>query len=100
MELKTDNKPSPPQGEALLRQALEALKDALSVCRSVSTCKTRRTREDGVTMYGQTEEWCRWVEDEVGPKVNAAGDALMAALAEQDEEPATARLTAPDTAQR
>lgn len=72
---------------AAMEQALEALKDALSVCRSVSTCKTRRTREDGVTMYAQTEEWCRWVEGEVGPKVNAAGDALIAALAEQPEQP-------------
>ena len=53
----------------LLRQAVEAMRDGLSVCNSVSTSKDRRVRRDGVTMYLQTEEWCDWLEKEVGPRI-------------------------------
>ena len=53
-------------------QLLEAMRDALSVCRSVSISQDRRVKRDGVAMYLQTEEWCHWVEDEVGPKLEAA----------------------------
>ncbi len=53
-------------------ELLEALRDALSVCRSVSICRDRLVKRDGVVMYLQTEEWCRWAEDEVGPKLEAA----------------------------
>lgn len=51
---------------------LEALIEARSVCMSVSISLDRRIKRDGSVLYAQTEEWCRWVEDEVGPKIAAA----------------------------
>lgn len=57
---------------AVPEDVAEALRDGLSVCRSVSTCRDRKIVRDGVTLYAQTEEWCRWLEDEVGPKIETA----------------------------
>lgn len=53
-------------------ELLIALKDAVSVCQSVSISRDRRIVRDGCTLYAQTEEWCKWVEEEVGPKLIAA----------------------------
>ena len=53
-------------------ELLEALIEARSVCMSVSISLDRRIKRDGSVLYAQTEEWCRWVEDEVGPKIAAA----------------------------
>ncbi len=53
-------------------ELLEALRDALSVCASVSISRDRRIKRDECVLYAQTEEWCRWVEDEVGTRVRAA----------------------------
>jgi hypothetical protein len=58
--------------------AIEALEDGLSVCRSVSTGRDRRVVTDGCVSYSQTEEWCKWLEDEVAAKLNAALAALRA----------------------
>lgn len=49
----------------------EALEDSLSVMSSVSTSRDRRVVRDGCVLYLQTEEWCKWLEDEVGPKIAA-----------------------------
>ena len=51
---------------------LEALLDALSVLQSVSTSRDRRVVREGCVLYMQTEEWCKWAEDEVGAKARAA----------------------------
>lgn len=53
-------------------ELLAALEDAVSVCRSISISRDRRIVRDGCTLYAQTEEWCKWVEDEIGPKLIAA----------------------------
>jgi len=65
--------------DQLTKQIMDALRDGLSVCMSVSICRDRKVVRDGVTLYAQTEEWCRWLETEVGPKIRAAVDALTAA---------------------
>jgi len=49
-----------------------ALEDALSVCQSVHTGRDRRVVRDGCVLYLQTEEWCKWAEEEVAPKLRAA----------------------------
>lgn len=56
--------------------ALDALQEAVSVCNSVSTAANRRVDRDGCAMFLQTEEWCRWAEDDVQPKLRAAIKAL------------------------
>lgn len=58
---------------------LEALLDAISVCASVSISRDRRIVRDDCVLFAQTEEWCRWVESEVGPKVRAAIDKAIGA---------------------
>ena len=58
---------------------VDALRDALSVCMSVSICRDRKIVRDGATLYAQTEEWCQWLESEVGPKVRDTLDAITAA---------------------
>lgn len=57
---------------ALVQQMLEALRNGGSVCSSVSTSHDRRIRRDGCTLYAQTEEWCKWAEDEIRPQIIAA----------------------------
>jgi hypothetical protein len=64
--------------EGLRAQVLDALRDGLSVCMSVSVSRDRKIARDGVTLYAQTEEWCRWLDSEVGPKIRSAVDALAA----------------------
>lgn len=55
-----------------VKELEEALVEARSVLSSVCTNKHRRVVEDGVVLYTQTEEWCRWAEGEVLVKVVAA----------------------------
>lgn len=53
-------------------QMAEALREALSVCQSVHTGRDRRVVRDGCALFMQTEEWCKWAEEEVGAKLRAA----------------------------
>lgn len=66
---------------------LEALRDALSVCSSVSVSRDRKIVREGCTLYAQTEEWCNWAENEVAPKIRAAIE-LVATTAAPSQEPA------------
>lgn len=50
-------------------ELLDALRDAASVCNSVSVSRDRRIVRDECVLYAQTEEWCKWVEEEVGQKL-------------------------------
>jgi hypothetical protein len=50
----------------------EAIREALSVCRSVCTGSDRRIVHGGCVMYMQTADWCVWLEAEVAPKLEAA----------------------------
>lgn len=63
----------------------EALEEALSVMRSVSMSRDRRVVREGCVLYLQTEEWCRWLEHEVGPKIAA----LLAAAPTTQAAPET-----------
>lgn len=51
---------------------VDALQDALSVCRSVDRSKSRTVEHSGCTMHLQTAEWCAWLEKEVAPKLEQA----------------------------
>lgn len=53
-------------------ELLEALREGLSACSSVSMARDRRVLLDGCVSYRQTEEWCKWVEEEIAPKLRAA----------------------------
>ena len=53
-------------------ELLEALRDALSALRSVNTSRDRRVLREGCVLYLQTEEWCKWVENELADKAIAA----------------------------
>jgi len=53
---------------ALNAELLEALKEALSVVRSVHTGRDRRVVRDGCVLFMQTDEWCQWLELELEPK--------------------------------
>jgi hypothetical protein len=53
-------------------ELLEAVRDSLSVCQSVSISRDRQVVRDGCVSYMQTEEWCKWLEDDVAPKLRAA----------------------------
>ena len=66
-------------------KALEALREAVSVCNSVSMHADRRLLHDNVTMFLQTEEWCRWAEYEVQPKLRDAIAALEASTSVPEE---------------
>jgi hypothetical protein len=69
----------------------EALQDALSVCSSVHTsADRRRVMRGGGAMYLQTEEWCRWLEDEVAPKLRAALLSMPMINGTEEETAATA----------
>lgn len=70
---------------ALMQQMLEALRNGGSVCASVSTSHDRRIRRDGCTLYAQTEEWCKWAGDEVGPEIIAAITAASEWLGQKGE---------------
>jgi hypothetical protein len=61
--------------EGLSASILDALRDGLSVCMSVTMSCDRKIVRDGCTLFAQTEEWCQWAEAEVGPKISAAIDA-------------------------
>lgn len=73
--------PAPGVPEVLIQQVMEALRDGLSVCESVQVSRDRKISREGCALYAQTEEWCRWLDAEVGPKIRAALDALAAAQA-------------------
>jgi hypothetical protein len=51
---------------------LAALIDARSVTNSVSMGRDRRVVRDGCVLFLQTEEWCKWANEEVNEKVFAA----------------------------
>lgn len=53
---------------AINAELLEALKEALSVVRSVHTGRDRRVVRDGCVLFMQTDEWCQWLEVELEPK--------------------------------
>jgi hypothetical protein len=53
-------------------ELIDLLKEALSVCASVSISQDRKVVVDGCISYRQTEEWCKWLEQEVQPKIRAA----------------------------
>jgi hypothetical protein len=53
------------------RELVDGIHQGLSVCRSVATGKSRRIQRDGCTMYAQTDEWCKWLEDEIAPQLEA-----------------------------
>lgn len=57
---------------APIELVLDALRDGLSVCTSVSTSDRRKIVRDGITLYAQTDDWCNWAESEVGPKLRSA----------------------------
>lgn len=67
------------------QRALEALADARSVCLSVSMSRDRRIMRDGCTMFLQTQEWCEWLETEVGPAIKTVADELASALASEPQ---------------
>lgn len=50
----------------------DAMQEALSVCDSVSMSRDRRVVREGCVLYLQTEEWCKWAEQEVAPKLRHA----------------------------
>ena len=52
------------------------LQDAISACNSVSTCLDRKVTREGCVMYLQTEEWCKWLEEELQPQFRAALSAI------------------------
>lgn len=64
---------------------LDALRDGLSVCTSVSICHDRKIVRDGVTLYAQTDDWCNWAESEVGPKLRSAIEHMTVVQAVPDE---------------
>lgn len=69
------------QQAAQMAQVLDALRDGLSVCMSVTVSRDRKIVRDGCAMYAQTEEWCRWLDSEVAPKISAAIEACQAITA-------------------
>lgn len=73
-----------PEPAQAMDQTADALEWALSVCNSVNMEHDRKFRRDGCTMYLQTEEWCKWVADEVGPMLHAALDAHRAEVMRKD----------------
>ena len=56
---------------AINAELVEALKEALSVVRSVHTGRDRRVVRDGCVLFMQTDEWCQWLEVELEPKFAA-----------------------------
>ena len=80
-----NTRPAPGVPEGLIQQVMEALRDGLSVCESVQVSRDRKISREGCALYAQTEEWCRWLDAEVGPKIRAAVDALAAAQAKGGE---------------
>ncbi len=73
--------PAAPAGGSGVPEFLDALRDALSVASSVCISLDRRVVRDGCVMYLQTEEWCRWAEQEVAPKLRSAIAAIAASAA-------------------
>ena len=53
---------------AINAELVEALKESLSVVRSVHTGRDRRVVRDGCVLFMQTDEWCQWLEVELEPK--------------------------------
>ncbi len=56
---------------ARIEELERGIQSAISVCNSVSTSIHRRVNRDGCVMYLQTEEWCKWAEDEVQAELRA-----------------------------
>jgi len=55
------------------QELVEALELGLSACQSVSLGRDRKIIDaDGEISYWQTEEWCKWLDSEVAPKLKAA----------------------------
>lgn len=54
------------------KDLIQALEEALSVCQSVNTGRHHRVVRDGSVHYLQTEEWCKWAEEEVAPALRQA----------------------------
>lgn len=54
------------------QELLEALKEARCVLSSLNYKGTTPFRRNGVTFYGQTDEWCEWVNSEILPVVRKA----------------------------
>ncbi len=74
-------------------EVIAALSEAISVCSSVAVSRDRKIVRGGCVLYAQTEEWCKWVEDEVGPQVRAA-HALASRPAAEAQGEAVARIKA------
>lgn len=56
-------------------ELVETLELGLSACQSVSLGRDRKIIDaDGEVSYWQTEEWCKWLDSEVAPKLKAALD--------------------------
>lgn len=79
--LELAKRPAPGVPDELRANVIEALREGLSVCMSVTMSRDRKIIRDGCTLYAQTEEWCRWLETEVGPQIRAVLDALAPAQA-------------------
>jgi hypothetical protein len=54
------------------QELVEALELGLLACRSVSLGRDRKIIDaNGEVSYGQTEEWCKWLDSKVAPKLKA-----------------------------
>ncbi len=83
-----------PPADTSTATVLGALRDALSVCTSVTTSRHRLVVTEGCKLYAQTAEWCEWLEQEVAPKVEAAiqlieGKSPLQAMKPMPSQPAT-----------
>jgi hypothetical protein len=78
------------QTRKALELAREAIQDGFSVCQSVCMDRSRRVMRDDCAFYLQTEEWCKWVKDDVGTSVVSAIAAIDAALSAHETPVANA----------
>lgn len=74
--------PTPPAG--VPDGWIEAMRDALSACSSVSISRDHRVVRDESVLYLQTEEWCNWLETEIAPKLRA----MLSAAPQSEDIPA------------
>lgn len=65
-----------------IQELEKGLQSAISVCNSVSTSIHRRVIRDGCVMYLQTEEWCKWAEEEVQAELRA----LLSTTQQEDSQ--------------
>ena len=54
------------------QELVEALEYGLSACQSVCISRHRKIEKDGDVFYYQTDDWCKWLDSEVAPKLKAA----------------------------